>query len=212
MQSKIDYSLYLKYFIFPTFSFISIVVIYVLLILPYLNTKSELDSTRESKNTSIKNYETKLTILKDARLNRASLNSYQSKLIQLVPDEDSPAPLVASLDSTALEYKFNKIDDNKNIAEKSLSDMGLIESRFNGRTVGALSALNFLSAINSNKNRLINIRDLELFDDRDNKYYRVSFIARTIFNKTKSNASLELPVQNIIKEEKFINFMNFYIK
>lgn len=212
MQSKFDISIYLKYFIFPVISLISIVIIYILAIMPYLNTKAELDKTRDSKKLQIKTYESKLSILKNARDKKDELASYQSRLVQLVPDEDSPAPLVASLDTKALEFKFNKIDDNKNIADKALSEKGLIEARFNGRTVGALSALNFITSLNTSGDKIVNLRDLELFDDRENKYYRVSFVARTIFNKTKSTAVLDSPVPNILNDEKFVNFMKNYTK
>jgi len=207
MQNKLDITIYLKYFIFPVVSLISIIVIYVLLILPYLTTKSELDSTREVKNSQIKTYEEKLAILKNASSKKDELNLYQQKLIKLVPNEDSPAPLVAHLDSKANEFKFNKIEDNKNIADKNLSEKGLIEAMFNGRTAGPLSALNFLTSLNNNQEKIINIRDLELYDDRANKYYRVSFVARTIFNKNKPVVSIDTPVPDVLNDEKFVNFM-----
>lgn len=207
VSNKLDLTIYLKYFIFPVISLISITIIYVLLIMPYLNLKSELDSTRDTKNMQIKNFETKLSVLQNARAQSTELTSYQEKLVKLVPNEDSPAPLVANLDATAAKFNFNKIDENKNIADKTLTEKGNIEVTFNGRTIGALSALNFLSAINTNSEKIINIRDLELFDDRENKYYRVSFVARTIFNKNKVTSSLELPVYDILRDENFINFM-----
>ncbi len=207
MSNKVDFTIYLKYFIFPVISLTSIIIIYFVLIMPYLNLKSELDSSRENKKTQIKNFETKLSVLQNARAKSSELISYQEKLVQLVPNEDSPAPLVANLDSTAAKFNFNKIDENKNIADKNLTDSGFIEVTFNGRTVGALSALNFLSAINASTEKIINIKDLELYDDRDNKYYRVSFKARTLFNKSKVSSSLETPVYDILNDQNFIEFM-----
>ncbi len=212
MSDKKDFTIYLKYFIFPVIFITLIAIINLLLIMPYLNIKSELDSTRDGKNLQITNYQTKLNILQNARDKADDLNRYEEKMVELVPNDESPAPLVANLGAEAEKFNFNKIDENKNIADQNLSNQGVIEVRFNGRTVGPLSALNYLTSLNSNKGKIINIRDLELFDDRDNKYYRVSFVARTVFNKTKVQSSIDAPINDILNDMKFTDFINRYLE
>ena len=212
MQSKFDITLYLKYFIFPIISIISIVTIYLILISPYLTVKIELDTNRVSKNDLIKVYETKLSILQKAKARKDDLNKYSQILNELVPSDESPAPLVGYIDSMAAKFNFNKIDENKNVADKDLSKNNLIAVRFNGRTVGTLSALNYLSALNNGKKMIINLSNIELFDDKENMYYRVSFMAKSIFNKNKIVSNIDTPVYDLMNDKQFNEFMDFYLK
>jgi len=207
VPNKLDVTVYLKYFIYPIICLISITIIYFVLILPYLSLKNELDSTRQLKNNQIQNYENKLAILQSARKDKAELQKYKDILNEIVPTDESPAPLVGYLDMISGKFNFSKIDENKNIADQPLLNQGYIEVRFNGRTAGPLSALNFIKEINNNSNKLINIRNIELFDDRDSKYYRISFISRTIFNKTKPVVSLDSNVYDIMRDHNFLNFI-----
>ena len=211
MSDKFDITIYLKYFIFPIISLISITIIYFVLILPYLNIKNELDNNRDQKKAQIQKFEAKLTVLRAIRLNKNEVQKYRDALNNLVPSDESPAPLVGVLDATASKFNFSRVDENKNVADQALTNQGFIEVRFNGRTAGALSALNFISSLNRGKDKLINLRNIELYDDRDNRYYRVSFISRTVFNKNKPVASLETPAYDILNDENFKNFMKNYI-
>lgn len=211
MPSKTDYTLYLKYFIFPFIFIITILLINILLIMPYLNLRDELNTTRNSKQVLIDTYEKKLVILRDAREKSSDVSRYLEKMRSLVPDDESPAPLVSKLDSTSANFRFLRVDENKNVADTNLAKEGRLEVRFNGRTVGALSAYNFLQSLNSDKDKIINLRDIELFDDRENKYYRVAFAARTIFVTTKPVVNTDQVVPDILNDKNFVDFIGRYL-
>lgn len=211
MPNKIDVTLYLKYLIFPIISIASMIVMYVLVISPYLTLKSDFENSMASKDALYSKLETKLLVLKKARSDSANLKKYQEKLTQLVPNEETPAVLVGILDSTSSETGFTRIDENKNVVDQNNEKKGLIEVKFNGRTVGPLSAKNFVEKLNNSKNKIINLKGIELYDDSENRYLRVSFTAATIFTKTKVSVLAEEPVIDIFNDSKFIENMSPYL-
>ena len=211
MPNKIDVTLYLKYLIFPVISIISMVFMYVLVISPYLSLKSDFENSMASKEALYSKLENKVVVLKKARSDSANLKKYQDKLIQLVPNEETPAVLVGLLDSTSSETGFTRIDENKNVVDQNNEKKGLIEVKFNGRTVGPLSAKNFVEKLNNSKNKIINLRGIELYDDSENRYLRVSFTATTIFTKAKVSVLPEEPVIDIFNDSKFIENMSPYL-
>jgi len=211
MPNKIDVTLYLKYLIFPVISIISMVFMYILVISPYLSLKSDFENSMASKEALYSKLENKVVVLKKARSDSANLKKYQDKLIQLVPNEETPAVLVGLLDSTSSETGFTRIDENKNVVDQNNEKKGLIEVKFNGRTVGPLSAKNFVEKLNNSKNKIINLRGIELYDDSENRYLRVSFTATTIFTKAKVSVLPEEPVIDIFNDSKFIENMSPYL-
>ena len=211
MPNKIDVTLYLKYLIFPVISIISMIVMYVLVISPYLSLKSDFENSMASKEALYSKLENKVVVLKKARSDSANLKKYQDKLIQLVPNEETPAVLVGLLDSTSSETGFTRIDENKNVVDQNNEKKGLIEVKFNGRTVGPLSAKNFVEKLNNSKNKIINLKGIELYDDSENRYLRVSFTATTIFTKAKVSVLPEEPVIDIFNDSKFIENMSPYL-
>jgi Tfp pilus assembly protein PilO len=211
MPNKIDVTLYLKYLIFPIISIISMVFMYVLVISPYLSLKSDFENSMASEEALYSKLENKVVVLKKARSDSANLKKYQDKLVQLVPNEETPAVLVGLLDSTSSETGFTRIDENKNVVDQNNEKKGLIEVKFNGRTVGPLSAKNFVEKLNNSKNKIINLKGIELYDDSENRYLRVSFTATTIFTKTKVSVIPEEPVIDIFNDNKFIENMSLYL-
>jgi len=211
MPNKIDVTLYLKYLIFPVISIISMVFMYILVISPYLSLKSDFENSMASKEALYSKLENKVVVLKKARSDSANLKKYQDKLIQLVPNEETPAVLVGLLDSTSSETGFTRIDENKNVVDQNNEKKGLIEVKFNGRTVGPLSAKNFVEKLNNSKNKIINLKGIELYDDSENRYLRVSFTATTIFTKAKVSVLPEEPVIDIFNDSKFIENMSPYL-
>lgn len=211
MPNKIDITKYLKYMIIPFISITSMIVMYVLVISPYLTLVSDFENSVSSKETLYLKLENKLAILKRVRNDSSNLKSYQEKLIQLVPSEETPAVLVGLLDSISAQTGFTKIDENKNVVDQNNEKKGLIEVKFNGRTVGPLSAKNFVEKLNNSKNKIINLKSIELYDDKENKYLRVSFTAMTIFTKFKASVLADEPVIDIINDTKFIENMDFYL-
>lgn len=211
MPNKIDITKYLKYMIIPFISITTMIVMYVLVISPYLTLVSDFENSVSSKETLYLKLENKLAILKRVRNDSSNLKSYQEKLIQLVPSEETPAVLVGLLDSISAQTGFTKIDENKNVVDQNNEKKGLIEVKFNGRTVGPLSAKNFVEKLNNSKNKIINLKSIELYDDKENKYLRVSFTAMTIFTKFKASVLADEPVIDIINDTKFIENMDFYL-
>ena len=211
MPNKIDVTLYLKYLIFPVISIISMLFMYILVISPYLSLKSDFENSMASKEALYSKLENKVVVLKKARSDSANLKKYQDKLIQLVPNEETPAVLVGLLDSTSSETGFTRIDENKNVVDQNNEKKGLIEVKFNGRTVGPLSAKNFVEKLNNSKNKIINLKGIELYDDSENRYLRVSFTATTIFTKAKVSVLPEEPVIDIFNDSKFIENMSPYL-
>ncbi len=211
MSNKLDITLYLKYLIFPVISLVSMLVMYILIISPYLTLKSEFESTMASNEALYTKLESKLGVLKKARSDSANLKKYQQKLVQLVPDEETPAVLVGILDSVSSQTGFTKTDENKNVVDQSNEKKGLIEVKFNGRTVGPLSAKNFVEKLNNSKDKIINLKGIELYDDSENRYLRVSFTASTIFTKAKVSVIPDEPVIDIFNDSKFIENMSLYL-
>lgn len=207
MQEKIDFVPLLKYLILPFVSLISIIVLYFLVIGPYLQVVSERETLTRQKELSITKLTAKLDTLKEVKETENILKEYDNKLKTLVPNEDTPTLMVAKLDSLSSLNNFTRIDENKNIVNPENDRQGKIEVSFNGRTVGPLAAKNFLEAVNNDKEKIINLQNIELFDDFDNKYYRVSFKAVTIFNKTKVTVLPDEPVVNILTDQKFQEFI-----
>jgi Tfp pilus assembly protein PilO len=187
------------------------VFMYILVISPYLSLKSDFENSMASKEALYSKLENKVVVLKKARSDSANLKKYQDKLIQLVPNEETPAVLVGLLDSTSSETGFTRIDENKNVVDQNNEKKGLIEVKFNGRTVGPLSAKNFVEKLNNSKNKIINLRGIELYDDSENRYLRVSFTATTIFTKAKVSVLPEEPVIDIFNDSKFIENMSPYL-
>jgi hypothetical protein len=92
------------------------------------------------------------------------------------------------------------------------SELQNITVRFNGKTIGQLATVNFLKEFAKGSSKLTKINSLDYFEDLDNGFARVSFNIDSPFIVISSDPSPDLQIVNILENEDFFKFMEFFNK
>jgi hypothetical protein len=212
MLNNFNISKILMYVAFSFITLVALIVMFVMFINPYLTISSSHDSTMQNTGNMITLLKEKISILQEVRNSRETLMVYEETLNKLVPVSASPADLVGYIDRTSKNFDFNAVDENKNVINKENDDNKVIEVRFNGKTIGSLSAINFIESLSRSTDMLLSLQNIEFFSDFENRFVRVSFNAYTPYNDTVSKVDMNSNVKNILADEKFLNTMQRYIK
>jgi Tfp pilus assembly protein PilO len=154
-----------------------ILVMYFIFIGPYLSLNKEFKTDKETLDGQISSLEAKKDILSNSRKKIDVLRKYDAQLNSLVPSDANASDLVGVLDILSRTNNFTVVEENKNAVSTENSKKRLNEVRFNGKTIGMTSAVKFISDVSNYPTKIFNIVKLEITNNFDEKFTRVSFNA-----------------------------------
>jgi len=195
-----------KSLIIPFVCIIVSITLYAIFISPSAYIQDISGSTKESLSKDISILERNRQILIQSREQKESLEKVSNQLTKYVSPNPDPAFVSGILQDYALQTNFTLVDENRNVESEASEARTIIQVRFNGRTIGVTSAVNFLNLINSTKDSLYAIRNLEIFRNQDEDFTRVSFLTQTIFDSSVAKLDILSPIPNILEREDFKKF------
>jgi hypothetical protein len=200
----------LKNLITPLVCLIVSLVLYFVFISPYNSYKSTFENLKSDYERSISNLNSNLVVLKKASENKEKLEKLSPALKSLVPDTANASDLVGLIDKEANNFRFRSVDENRNITSNENDAKKLIEVRFNGRSPGMASSINFLKKLATNNEKLIKITRLELTNIPEELFTRVSFNAFSIYSSTAPKTNIEDPLLNVFEDSKFNSLVSSF--
>lgn len=195
-----------KSLIIPAICLITSLVLYVIFISPYSFIQETFGSSKEALESDISILRKNREILVQTREQIEPLKKASEQLTKFVSPNPNPALVSGILQDFASRTNFTLIEENRNVEVDPALAQNIIEVRFNGRTIGVTSAVNFLNLINSTKDSLYAIRNLEIFKNQDEDFTRVSFLTQTIYDSSTVKLDPLSPIPNILEREDFKKF------
>jgi hypothetical protein len=119
--------------------------------------------------------------------------------------------LVGVLDTLSRVNNFSVVEENKNVVSPENAKKKISEVRFNGKTAGMLSAVNFISEVTYFPTKVFNITKLEITNNYDDKFTRVSFNAISNYNPDKAVINIEASVTDYLNNKSFVDEMEALI-
>jgi hypothetical protein len=208
---KIDFSKLLNDLIIPIISLAITLILYFIFIGPYLSLNSSFKKDKITFEGMITNLEVKKKILIDTRANLETLKKYEARLNSLVPTDANASDLVGVLDTLSRVNNFSVVEENKNVVSPENAKKRISEVRFNGKTAGMLSAVNFISEVTYFPTKVFKITKLEITNNYDDKFTRVSFNAISNYNPDKAVENIEAVVTDYLNNKSFIEEMEALI-
>jgi hypothetical protein len=208
---KIDFSKLLNDLIIPIISVTITLILYFIFIGPYLTLNSTFKKDKIDFEAMITGMEAKKKILSDTRSNLETLKKYESRLTSLVPTGANASDLVGVLDTLSRVNNFSVVEENKNVVSPENAKKKISEVRFNGKTAGMLSAVNFISEVTYFPTKVFNITKLEITNNYDDKFTRVSFNAISNYNPDKAIINIEASVTDYLNNKSFVDEMEALI-
>lgn len=208
---KVDFSKLLNDLIIPIISVTITLILYFIFIGPYLTLNSTFKKDKIDFEAMITGMEVKKKILADTRSNLATLQKYESRLTSLVPTDANASDLVGVLDTLSRVNNFSVVEENKNVVSPENAKKKISEVRFNGKTAGMLSAVNFISEVTYFPTKVFNITKLEITNNYDDKFTRVSFNAISNYNPDKAVINIEASVTDYLNNKSFVDEMEALI-
>jgi hypothetical protein len=208
---KIDFSKLLNDLIIPIISVTITLILYFIFIGPYLTLNSTFKKDKIDFEAMITGMEAKKKILSDTRSNLETLKKYESRLTSLVPTGANASDLVGVLDTLSRVNNFSVVEENKNVVSPENAKKKISEVRFNGKTAGMLSAVNFISEVTYFPTKVFNITKLEITNNYDDKFTRVSFNAISNYNPDKAVINIEASVTDYLNNKSFVDEMEALI-
>jgi hypothetical protein len=200
----------LKNLIFPFVSALISIVLFFIFINPFYTYRDSFESLKLENEQTISVLTNNLKILEQVSANREKLDKLSPALKSLIPDSANASDLVGLIDKEANNFRFRSIEENRNVTGVENDQKRLIEVRFNGRSPGMVSSINFLNSLNTNQEKIIKISTLELTNVPDELYTRVSFNAFSIYASPLPRTSVETPLINLFENPKFNNLLNSF--
>ena len=208
---KVDFSKLLNDLIIPIISVTITLILYFIFIGPYLTLNSTFKKDKIDFEAMITGMEAKKKILSDTRSNLETLKKYESRLTSLVPTDANASDLVGVLDTLSRVNNFSVVEENKNVVSPENAKKKISEVRFNGKTAGMLSAVNFISEVTYFPTKVFNITKLEITNNYDDKFTRVSFNAISNYNPDKAIINIEASVTDYLNNKSFVDEMEALI-
>ncbi len=208
---KVDFSKLLNDLIIPIISVTITLILYFIFIGPYLTLNSTFKKDKIDFEAMITGMEAKKKILADTRSNLETLKKYESRLTSLVPTDANASDLVGVLDTLSRVNNFSVVEENKNVVSPENAKKKISEVRFNGKTAGMLSAVNFISEVTYFPTKVFNITKLEITNNYDDKFTRVSFNAISNYNPDKAVINIEASVTDYLNNKSFVDEMEALI-
>ncbi len=208
---KVDFSKLLNDLIIPIISVTITLILYFIFIGPYLTLNSTFKKDKIDFEAMITGMEAKKKILSDTRSNLETLKKYESRLTSLVPTDANASDLVGVLDTLSRVNNFSVVEENKNVVSPENAKKKISEVRFNGKTAGMLSAVNFISEVTYFPTKVFNITKLEITNNYDDKFTRVSFNAISNYNPDKAVINIEASVTDYLNNKSFVDEMEALI-
>jgi hypothetical protein len=200
----------LNHLLIPIISLVLSLVLYFVFINPYNSYSASFDAMMNSYEKSNQELENNLKVLNQASEKKEKLEKFNSNLRSLVPDSANPSDVVGMIDKNANNLKFRTIDENRSISSQENDKKRLIEVRFNGRSPGIATSINFLKSLTTDRGKLIKITKVELTNIPEELFTRVSFNAYSIFAPPAVNVAVETPIQNVFADEKFVKLLDSF--
>jgi len=210
MNRNENFNKTLKNLIIPIISFFSSVVLFLVFINPYNEYLAEFDNMRGELISTNKILENNLNVLQQATQNKDKLQKLDKDLISLIPDNANPSDLVGFIEKKATEFRFRSIDENRSVTSSENDKKKLIEVRFNGRSPGMYSSINFLKSLVLNNSKLVKVVKLELTNVPNELFTRVSFNALSIYSPNPNKLNIETPIENLFQDPNFVNLLKNY--
>jgi len=210
MNRNENFNKTLKNLIIPIISFFSSVVLFLVFINPYNEYLAEFDNMRGELISTNKILENNLNVLQQATQNKDKLQKLDKDLISLIPDNANPSDLVGFIEKKATEFRFRSIDENRSVTSSENDKKKLIEVRFNGRSPGMNSSINFLKSLVLNNSKLVKVVKLELTNVPNELFTRVSFNALSIYSPNPNKLNIETPIENLFQDPNFVNLLKNY--
>ena len=204
---KIDITKFLKDSAITLVCTSIILVMYFIFIGPYLNLNKEFKTEKEILDGQISSLEAKKDILSNSRKKIDVLRKYDAQLNSLVPSDSNASDLVGVLDILSRTNNFTVVEENKNAVSTENSKKRLNEVRFNGKTIGMTSAVKFISDASNYPTKIFNIVKLEITNNFEEKFTRVSFNAFSSYNPDKAVVSVDAPVVDYLNNKSFVDTM-----
>ncbi len=208
---KIDFTKLLNDLIVPLISITISIILFFIFISPYLTLNSSFKKDKVNFEVMITDLDAKKKILENTRTNLETLKRYETRLNSLVPTDANASDLVGVLDSLSRVYNFTAVEENKNVVSPENAKNRISEVRFNGKTAGMLSAVNYISEIYGYPTKVFNITKLEITNNYDEQFTRVSFNAISNYSPDKGVVNVESPVLDFINNKAFIDDMEALI-
>jgi hypothetical protein len=208
---KIDFSKLLNDLIIPIISLTISLILFFIFIGPFLSLNSSFKKDKVDFEVMIADLETKKKILENTRANLETLKKYETRLNSLVPTDANASDLVGVLDTLSRVNNFTVVEENKNVVSPENAKKRISEVRFNGKTAGMLSAVNYISEVYGYPTKVFNITKLEITNNYDEKFTRVSFNAISNYNPDKGVVNVESPVVDFLSNKAFIDEMEALI-
>jgi hypothetical protein len=177
---------------------------------PYNSYKDSFGELSLGYNKSIDTLNKNIEVLKKASENKEKLSKLEPALKSLVPDSANASDLVGLVDNEANNFRFRNVDENRNITSTENDSKKLIEVRFNGRSPGMASSINFLKSLTNSKEKLIKITRLELTNIPEELFTRVSFNAFSLYASPAPKSTIESPLDNVFEDSKFNELLNSF--
>jgi len=200
----------LKNLVIPLICVLLSLVLYFVFINPYNTYRDSFQDLSNGYTKSIDTLKKNIEILKKASENQEKLVKLEPALKSLVPDSANASDLVGLIDKQANTFRFRNIDENRNITSNENDAKKLIEVRFNGRSPGMASSINFLKSLANSKEKLIKITRLELTNIPEELFTRVSFNAFSLYASPAPRTTTETPLENVFEDQKFIDLLNSF--
>lgn len=200
----------LKNLIIPFVSLLLSLVLYFIFISPFNTYRNSFQDLSNSYAKSIDTLKKNIEILKKASENKDKLSKLEPALKSLVPDSANASDLVGLIDNQANTFRFRNVDENRNITSTENDSKKLIEVRFNGRSPGMASSINFLKSLSSSKEKLIKITRLELTNIPEELFTRVSFNAFSLYASPAPRTTVDTPLDNVFEDQKFNELLNSF--
>lgn len=200
----------LKNLVIPLICLLLSLVLYFVFINPYNTYRDSFQDLSNGYTKSIDTLKKNIEILKKASENKEKLVKLEPALKSLVPDSANASDLVGLIDKQANTFRFRNVDENRNITSNENDAKKLIEVRFNGRSPGMASSINFLKSLANSKEKLIKITRLELTNIPEELFTRVSFNAFSLYASPAPRTTTETPLENVFEDQKFIDLLNSF--
>lgn len=200
----------LKNLVIPLICLLLSLVLYFVFINPYNTYRDSFQDLSNGYTKSIDTLKKNIEILKKASENKEKLVKLEPALKSLVPDSANASDLVGLVDNQANTFRFRNVDENRNITSNENDAKKLIEVRFNGRSPGMASSINFLKSLANSKEKLIKITRLELTNIPEELFTRVSFNAFSLYASPAPRTTTETPLENVFEDQKFIDLLNSF--
>lgn len=212
MNLKIDFSKLLNDLIIPIVSLTLILVLYFVFINPYLTLNRSFKTDKPMLEKEILDLNLKKEILIRTKSESEKLKKYETLLNSLVPNDANASDLVGVLDVLSRSTNFSTVEENKNIVSNENSKKRLNEVKFNGKTAGMTSAVAFIEKVTGYPTKIFNISKLEITNNFDEKFTRVSFSALSSYNPDKAVQNIEAPVIDFLNDKVFLDQMESLTK